>query len=121
MLGLLGCAGPQQVCGTSSLCTSQLILLRIIQRRKERSDGRSTLFPLTPSTPFFFFFFLQFTHTEKKVSTKSVIHLQMCSSLSMFPVEERERETESEGEGGAEMERHREQAAVCFSVRLGLR
>lgn len=39
----VGCAAPQQVSATSSLCTSRLILLRIIGRRKEESSGRSAL------------------------------------------------------------------------------
>lgn len=52
---LLWCAGPQQVHGTSSLCTSQLILLRIRERRKEKRDGRSTLSLWHPLPHFFQF------------------------------------------------------------------
>lgn len=54
-------------------------------------------------------------HTQKKISTQSVIHLQMCSSLSMFPVEDGGREKEREGQRWKD----REQAAVYFSVRQG--
>ncbi len=77
------------------------------KKRKERWQEHP--FPLTPSFPFVQFAYAQ----KKKISTKSVIHLQMCSSLSMFPVEERARD----GEGGAEMDREREKAAVYFTVR----
>lgn len=43
----------------------------------------------------------------------------MCSSLSVFPVEERETETEREGQRWRDIERRGEQAAVGFSVRQG--
>lgn len=81
------------------------------KKRKERWQEHPF-----PSHTLFPHFYNSHTHTHaQKISTKSVIHLQMCSSLSVFPVEERVRE----GEGGAEMERHREQAAVYFSARQG--
>lgn len=54
-------------------------------REKKRAMAGA---PFPSHTPFPHF--LQFTHN--KILTKSLIHLQMCSRLPMFPVEERERE-----------------------------
>lgn len=39
----MGTGEARQADGTSSLCTAQLILLRIKDSRKEKSDGRSPL------------------------------------------------------------------------------
>lgn len=74
------------------LCVPHSVSSSGLEREEKKRAMEGAPFPSHTRFPIFTI------HTHKKISTKSLIHLQMCSSPSMFPVEERERERR-EGRG----------------------